>query len=451
MKRLLIHIAIFTGLGCLTSYIVAWVIAGRVEYPRWEESLCQTHFVAAGNSWYLNRKWGFGSSRNHWIFDGPLVPVEFAEEINADLGEETPWPPEWGMLNRLPTRGLIEGQSQWLEDARGWPMLCVYCTFEPPFDITSGVKGGFSIAEPRDAVFTNEDDEFEFRGPRALPCQPIWSGLLLNSLIYGAALWRLWHLVRGGDRTRVVRDRIGLTKATLALVVTAAVAANWAVASIYCLGSDRTALIGRPEAYRTGHYDYLVESRMWSAEPASPPSRLARAHARHMPGNTRTWWSIQVPTNFGFLSGFTDVQNLDSETPRWVDAFLPDEKLATLERLKREQIVEAAGWPFLAFCGGVEVDESSQTVKPEWSILPWGPRPGDDLDDVRLVPLWPVWGGLLFNVILYSWVFWIVISSLWWVRRIVRQHFGRCVHCGYDLRGRTASSRACPECGSAAR
>jgi hypothetical protein len=62
------------------------------------------------------------------------------------------------------------------------------------------------------------------------------------------------------------------------------------------------------------------------------------------------------------------------------------------------------------------------------------------------VPLWPgflvdtaFWGGAAFVV-------WSVRGGAGFVRRGVRRRRGRCVRCGYELKGLAV----CPECGGAA-
>ena len=63
----------------------------------------------------------------------------------------------------------------------------------------------------------------------------------------------------------------------------------------------------------------------------------------------------------------------------------------------------------------------------------------------RIVPLRPVWPGFLGNTVLYAVVAMGMIGCSWFVRRGYRRWRGRCIACGYDLRGDL--DRGCPECG----
>lgn len=61
-------------------------------------------------------------------------------------------------------------------------------------------------------------------------------------------------------------------------------------------------------------------------------------------------------------------------------------------------------------------------------------------------PLVPIWRGFFGNAA----VFGMLIGVVWWgpgiLRRTIRRRRGRCVKCGYSLRG--SSGVTCPECGS---
>ena len=73
----------------------------------------------------------------------------------------------------------------------------------------------------------------------------------------------------------------------------------------------------------------------------------------------------------------------------------------------------------------------------------WGPR--SRFGYPRVLPLRPIWIGFAVNTILY----WLILLCPAWaliaLRRHIRRHRGRCLKCGYNLRGEFDA--ACPECG----
>ncbi len=56
------------------------------------------------------------------------------------------------------------------------------------------------------------------------------------------------------------------------------------------------------------------------------------------------------------------------------------------------------------------------------------------------------WPGFLINTLVYAVVLWFLWSTPFATRRLIRKRRGRCVRCGYDLRG--AEHDVCPECGA---
>lgn len=104
----------------------------------------------------------------------------------------------------------------------------------------------------------------------------------------------------------------------------------------------------------------------------------------------------------------------------------------------------ADGWPLLALSaearwvsydalgiskvnGGVLMD--SRNVFPD--------------DGVRILPLQPIWSGLIINTVLYI-SLWFAIFSVGDIRPMLRRRRGQCVHCGYQLLPEQAR---CSECG----
>lgn len=132
----------------------------------------------------------------------------------------------------------------------------------------------------------------------------------------------------------------------------------------------------------------------------------------------------------------------------------------------RAQTAVAAGWPFQCLAahatgrgddtpvgGAWRSGLAPQQVHWEswrWAIA-WrrANQPAADVPAMKVLPLRPLWPGLVGNVLVWS-----LLWSIPWlavvIRRVARRRRGRCVACGYDLRGRDdlgAEAARCPECG----
>lgn len=62
-----------------------------------------------------------------------------------------------------------------------------------------------------------------------------------------------------------------------------------------------------------------------------------------------------------------------------------------------------------------------------------------------VLPLRPVWMPFMATTLIYGSTFWIMLFGPGLLIRRRRRRTGRCVKCGYDLRG--SESGSCPECG----
>ena len=67
----------------------------------------------------------------------------------------------------------------------------------------------------------------------------------------------------------------------------------------------------------------------------------------------------------------------------------------------------------------------------------------------RPIPFRPVWPGFPINTLFYATLLWLVTLGPFAARRVIRRKRGRCIKCGYDLRGTSGGGgEACPECGA---
>ena len=77
----------------------------------------------------------------------------------------------------------------------------------------------------------------------------------------------------------------------------------------------------------------------------------------------------------------------------------------------------------------------------------WKARPVEQSDDELLLPLRPIWPGFAINTLFYAAILWLLTFGPFATRRFIRDKRGRCVKCGYDLRGSSGGGGGCPECG----
>ena len=112
---------------------------------------------------------------------------------------------------------------------------------------------------------------------------------------------------------------------------------------------------------------------------------------------------------------------------------------------------DARGWPFLALrcrfgpsddirnpytvLGGLFVRDHPMTGRVIG--LPTPPF---------VLPYQPIWTGFAINTVFYAAILWLLTLGPFTARRMIRRKRGRCIKCGYDLRG--AEHEACPECGA---
>ncbi len=72
--------------------------------------------------------------------------------------------------------------------------------------------------------------------------------------------------------------------------------------------------------------------------------------------------------------------------------------------------------------------------------------------DELVLPSKVLWPGFAINTIFYAAILWLLAFGPFAVRRFVRDKRGRCIKCGYDLRGTSGGGSAggdvCPECGT---
>ena len=124
----------------------------------------------------------------------------------------------------------------------------------------------------------------------------------------------------------------------------------------------------------------------------------------------------------------------------------------------------SAGWPLLSLDG----EEWIESYEPRWEWMKdgsgWNTEPYETkwvryveipVDTMgagimplpRSIPFRPVWPGFAINTVFYASILWLLTLGPVTARRMIRRKRGRCIQCGYDLRGHSEGD-ACPECGA---
>ena len=102
-----------------------------------------------------------------------------------------------------------------------------------------------------------------------------------------------------------------------------------------------------------------------------------------------------------------------------------------------------AGWPSYGMAGRTLWEDGQGRYEFALLLPSWiRDRTGRLLE---FLPLGPIWPGFAINTIFYAAIVWMLWSSPFAARRMIRHKRGRCIKCGYDLRG--DFSAGCPECG----
>ena len=111
---------------------------------------------------------------------------------------------------------------------------------------------------------------------------------------------------------------------------------------------------------------------------------------------------------------------------------------------------EGHGWPMRSFRWCIHGGKMYGAIKLH------GDRRIQDQDDngtgitgtligAKAIPLLPIWPGLVLDSTLYAALLWMMMRVSSTLRGLIRRKRGRCLACGYDLRGNL--EHGCPECG----
>ncbi len=500
--RLARMIAICLCAGVIINVAVAWGLAARLPHtvlsyafeqvtrPRdtTPEGVVQVQsFRRVGMD---RREWSYANSNGDY---GPwLLYRKLAWTTAWHSTTRSAWEPgvqiearRWGLHRRFVNVGTQQA-FHGVDDARGWPMLAMWCElYQDPTLVRA--TGGVPLSR-------SDTHIAEFR---ALPWRIIWTGFVGNSAVYGGALLILWmsmlvarerrRLWRGycpmcgfdlhhrlaeccpqcGDRLDARMDhaegpqratsgrggisagarrtashprgaarpiaclRIALTCVCIAVVINVGV--SWALA----------AWLPHKRLSHLAHIRRLENLPRRSAVFLDSFARIGMERREWTVYARELWVPSELDSALGpvsvWVSAFRAVSLEYGPHPkRWgtCDLYLESNAPPALHTIE-----DARGWPILSlWC---ELYQQPATVGVSGGV-PISIA-GTTIDEFRALPYRPIWRGFLGNTTLYT----VAILIPWMLAFGVcdwnRLRHGRCPHCAYDLRFDLASG--CPECG----
>jgi hypothetical protein len=137
-------------------------------------------------------------------------------------------------------------------------------------------------------------------------------------------------------------------------------------------------------------------------------------------------WSWQAP---GF-TGFNLAKATGTSSPPFVEVY-------------------RCGWPLRCLEGHDLVEGVTLSRVALRRPFDWAWRAGLTDRPYGPVPCSPLWPGFAVNALFYAALLWLCFCGPFALRRQIRRHLrarrGRCIKCGYDVRGELDAG--CPECG----
>ena len=214
MTRLLIRLMICSALGVITTVLLAWSCALGPD-PSWPDERLKgyLHWDGDGHLWrvHLLQRRGSVELYSSSFPSDRQWPGHLLEQLQAGtwipgmplLADEAI--PHWSRFHRtLNDAELAELRTVWHEHAYGWPMPAlrhVWTRMNGQEKLGRSVKGSLEW------------------GPWRLPTQPLWIGLLANSVFFAGALYLLMRLP--GIIRRYARRAIGRCPACGELICSA--------------------------------------------------------------------------------------------------------------------------------------------------------------------------------------------------------------------------------------
>ena len=223
MPRLIPRILLFLALGLATTVAVAWLLSFRSLDNLNRDAFTSPEGMRSGVEYYSCRAAGL----RRCVLAGPtltrqgLMPIPenprrtadwAAEQLDA-LKRARLFPRWW---SREPDRSRLADGFLWagaIHDARGWPVLALWCEWPVAAGPNSSTLGSFGDIQPVRGGIALPDAKSAWGYPadslRALPYRPIWIGLAADTLLFALLYVSAFHLTRSLARTIRARSRAG--------------------------------------------------------------------------------------------------------------------------------------------------------------------------------------------------------------------------------------------------
>ncbi len=174
MKRRLTKLVVFLLLGAIVNVAVAWGCAQLTPGPLIKQELRDSDF----SIWRVQMRTGWPSEPYH-----RLSATAFGIRYEVMSGRidfaNTSAPPGW-------LKGIYK---EWRV---GWPLRCL--ARHTWLSFGKNIPSGHTFTSGMDEkglVLLSQNGMFADLRERRLPIEPVWHGLIVNTLFYSAALWML--------------------------------------------------------------------------------------------------------------------------------------------------------------------------------------------------------------------------------------------------------------------
>ena len=216
VKRWIPKIAICLLLGFITTVAVAWMCAAWLRISHYEK-YAEGVTIPSSDGWLVR---AYRCPGAEYVSGLPLFEVLQGAAI-MDWADDLLAPDEitWIDLYNEPQESVPGQHHVKVVNARGWPRIALWCevvaspSWRSP-KLSPKAEGGipFSLNLPE---WTSAIDEVG-----ALPLRPIWSGLIIDTLFYGA-LWAVLIAIRAflHRRAQFLSLRLGVISVVISLVL----------------------------------------------------------------------------------------------------------------------------------------------------------------------------------------------------------------------------------------